>query len=178
NFEVSAQTFENGKNPIELLGCRYFLRPGTRRFAADVDQIRAGKLHCHRMLGGARRVEKLAAVGKTVRRNVQHPHDERPFAEHQCARRESKPESFSAKHAASSLARAAKKKITRRRGVLRDSQGSTSNEINLALARISSEREPLGKYPTMIISMKRGGRDLHACCRGEAKPSANAYTAE
>src|SRR5215472_938700 len=99
------------------------------------------------MFGRAPRIKKLAAVGKTVRCDVQHAHDERALTKHERTRRKFQLERFSAKHAASSLAQAAPSR---------------------------SERKPLGKYPAMIVGIKGGGCDLHARCRREAEPSTNA----
>src|SRR5262252_1563686 len=41
-----------------------------------------------------------------------------------------------------------------------------------------SERKPLREYPAMIVSMKRGGRDLHARRRRKTKPAPNAYASK
>src|SRR5215472_14887562 len=103
------------------------------------------------MFNGARGVEKLAAVGETIRRDVQHAHDERALAKLERSRRKFQTESFSANHARSSLAQA---------------------------LGIGLERKSLGKDPAMIVSMKRCGCDLHACCRREAKSPADSHSSE
>ena len=50
------------------------------------------------MLDGAARVEKLAAVGEAVWRDVENAHDQRAFAEHEFARWQAQCELRAANH--------------------------------------------------------------------------------
>src|SRR5215472_5261357 len=88
DLEPSAQAFQNGKNPVELLRSLHFFRPRTRGFPTDVQKVGAGEFHGEGVLDGVRGIGKLAAVEKTVRRHIQHAHDQCALAEHKCARGE------------------------------------------------------------------------------------------
>ena len=53
---------------------------GPRRFRADVDDVGALRDHVARMRDRRLGVEKLAAVGKGIRRDIEDAHDERALA--------------------------------------------------------------------------------------------------
>lgn len=76
---------EYGQNAIEFLLGRNSERARPRGFAADVEDVRTGAFHLKRVLDGAARIEKFAAVGEAVRRDVENAHDERALAEHELA---------------------------------------------------------------------------------------------
>src|SRR5260370_14837102 len=67
------------------------------------------------MFDGKPGVEEFAAVGKAVRRDIEHAHDERALAEREGAGRELELEFFALSHGESSLARRVRKKTTQRR---------------------------------------------------------------
>ncbi len=93
-----AQLFEHREDSSQLLRGRSAFRAGTRRFAADIEDVRTGGFHFDCAGHGGVDLMKKAAVGKAVRRDVEHTHHERVFAKHEGPRRQSQTETFSAKH--------------------------------------------------------------------------------
>src|SRR4029077_4361807 len=69
----------------------------TSRFATHIEQVGAGALDCQGMLDCALWLQEFAAIGKAVRCDVQHAHDQRALAKHERARRQPQAERFSAK---------------------------------------------------------------------------------
>ena len=59
----------------DLLVGRDRLRPGARRFAADVDHVGAALRHCVCLSDGGVEGGEAAAIRKTIGRDIEHAHD-------------------------------------------------------------------------------------------------------
>ena len=97
-LELAAQVFEHRQNAAQFFFMRNSGRAGAGGFAADIDDVGSGALHRDCTRGGGFGIEKEAAVGEAVRRDVEHAHDQRAFAQEQGARRETQAEFAAMKH--------------------------------------------------------------------------------
>jgi hypothetical protein len=97
NLKLSAQRLENRKNPVQFLRSSSLRgsRPGG--FAPNVEKVGPGTLHGESVLNRRFQMEKLVAIGKTIRRDVQHAHHQRALPENQFPRDELHLE-FSSRH--------------------------------------------------------------------------------
>src|SRR5690348_6607285 len=88
--QLAPQTFEHGPNARQLVLSGNSEGSGPSGFAAHIQDIRAMSFQLQGVRDSVLRMEIGAAVGKAVRGDVQHAHDERAFTEKQCARAEAK----------------------------------------------------------------------------------------
>lgn len=75
-----AELFEHRHQPADFLFLRDRRGPGLGGLGADVDEVSALLLEFHRAGVSLVRIEKRAAVGKRIRRHVDHTHDEGAIA--------------------------------------------------------------------------------------------------
>ena len=83
NRQLAAQPLQHGDQAAQLLGFGDARRTGARGFRADVDDVRAFLFEFDRAGEGAVRIQVLAAVGKRIRGDIQHAHNERALTERQ-----------------------------------------------------------------------------------------------
>ena len=79
--EPADEPLEHRLDPGALVVRAYGLGAGPRGFAANVDQVGAGRHHLQRRVRGARGVHEVSAVSERIRGDVQHAHHEGPLAE-------------------------------------------------------------------------------------------------
>ncbi len=84
NLQHPAHAFQDRQNARQFCVSRRARRARPRRFPTDVEQICSSPLHFQSVFDRALRIQELAAVGKTIGRNVEHAHYERTLA--QCER--------------------------------------------------------------------------------------------
>jgi hypothetical protein len=81
NTRQFSQSFDDRDDALQLLCRAHHFAARPRRFAADVDDVRALRQHFLGMREGTFEIAKLPAVTETIRRDVQDAHHKRALAE-------------------------------------------------------------------------------------------------
>ncbi len=78
-YREPAKFFQHGHYPPQFFVEAYRLGTRTRGFSADVENVGTFLDQDPRVFHGLPRVEEASAVGKRIRGDVHHPHDQRAF---------------------------------------------------------------------------------------------------
>lgn len=71
-----SQATDHGDDPPELFLSVHFLGSGPGRFATHIDDLGAFALHHQSLLDGILGLEEFTAVGKRIRRHIEHAHED------------------------------------------------------------------------------------------------------
>src|SRR5438477_11240253 len=77
---MGRELFNYRNHPPQFFFYRYEFGTRPRRFAADVDDVRAFGNHLFSMSDGAIDRDEFTAIAKTVRRDIENSHHQRPLS--------------------------------------------------------------------------------------------------
>jgi hypothetical protein len=98
NFDASAHFFDDRKNAAEFFVSGNSPRAGARGLAADIENVGSGLFDFEGARNRCAGIKIAAAVGETVRRDVEDAHQESFFTEDERARGKLQRESLAMKH--------------------------------------------------------------------------------